>query len=130
MHVQVNRLPRDARLGSLKERFRDWLDEAKLRRPCVLLLDDLDTMLGPESEVGAGLNADLRQLAQSIQPEIIANTFADLLTALPPNSGIFVIATALGEDSLHPVLAARHTFGQVVKLKSLGKESRGKVSAD
>lgn len=52
LHVQVNRLPRDTRLSGLKERMEGWLADAKLRRPCLLVLDDLDIMLGPESEVG------------------------------------------------------------------------------
>lgn len=131
MHVQINRLSRDMRLAALKERMKGWFDEARSRRPCVLVLDDLDVMLGPESEVSSikFLQLLIDQLAQSLQPEIIANAFINLINGLTPTAGVYVIATALGEDSLHPVLAAKHTFGQTLKVKPLSKDTRSQVLA-
>jgi peroxin-1 len=41
----------DARVKQVKEEMSKWIEEASARRPCVLILDNLELLLGPENEV-------------------------------------------------------------------------------
>lgn len=52
IYEDVARLDDQTRLKDIKARMTGWLDKAKKRTPCLLILDKLDVLLSPESEVG------------------------------------------------------------------------------
>jgi hypothetical protein len=49
--VDVARLDSDGRLKETKDKITKWLEDAKRKRPAVLVLDELDSLLRPEHEV-------------------------------------------------------------------------------
>lgn len=51
LYHDVGRIDADARLSGTKERMTGWVEEATRRRPCVLILDGMDSLLSPEHEV-------------------------------------------------------------------------------
>ena len=50
-YQDVGRIELDARVSHTKEKMTAWVEEATRRRPCLLILDALDTLLSPEHEV-------------------------------------------------------------------------------
>ena len=51
MYEDMSRVDVDARISITKEKMSAWKEEATRRRPCVLILDGLDSLLAPEREV-------------------------------------------------------------------------------
>ena len=51
VYEDVGRVNAEGRLSDLKATLQGWIDNAKARRPAVLILDGLDTLLCPENEV-------------------------------------------------------------------------------
>ncbi|OCF31275.1 hypothetical protein I316_07061 [Kwoniella heveanensis BCC8398] len=118
MIEDVGKLDPDARLASIKETMSEWLREATRRQPCCLVLDGLDDLLSPETELNSSSN-----------PAILADHFCRLVApfALPP--GVLVFATATSSTSLHPMLNAKHIFGETLKIPPLTKEVRQEIIA-
>ena len=51
LYEDVGRVNAEGRLPDLKATVQRWIDDAKDRRPAILVLDGLDTLLCPENEV-------------------------------------------------------------------------------
>lgn len=51
IYEDAGRVSPEGRLPVVKETIQGWLDDARIRKPAVLVMDDLDTLLGPENEV-------------------------------------------------------------------------------
>lgn len=51
VYIDVARLDGEARLKDTKEKMDAWITDATQRRPCLLILDGLDTLLSAENEV-------------------------------------------------------------------------------
>ncbi|GAA5997379.1 AAA family ATPase peroxin 1 [Rhodotorula paludigena] len=103
----------DARLPTLKGRIKDWLDEAGWHAPSVLVLDNLDRMIGAEVEH-----------ADSFPTVHLANTFLSLASAALVSRPIVLVATAQGSTSLHPLLQSTHLLGETVSLRGPDKTAR------
>lgn len=95
-----------------------WIENAEKHAPCLLVLDNLDLLLGPEQENSATSN-----------PSILAEHFARLFSSknLPP--GVLVLVTATGSASLHPLLTSKHIFGEQMKVPSPTPDKRREILA-
>jgi len=51
IYFDVARIDSEGRLKETKDKIAGWLEDAKRRRPVILVLDGLDSLLGPEHEV-------------------------------------------------------------------------------
>ncbi|CAD6586363.1 MAG: Peroxisome biosynthesis protein pex1 [Tremellales sp. Tagirdzhanova-0007] len=115
-YQDVGRIELDARVSHTKEKMTAWVEEATRRRPCLLILDALDTLLSPEHE-----------LTPSSNPAALANHFCHLFSAVHLPLGILVIVTASSSQTLHPLLAAKHIFGETMKINLPNKEIRKEI---
>jgi hypothetical protein len=51
IYEDVARVDAEGKLGDIKQCMLEWMERAKRRSPCLLILDGLDFLLGPENEV-------------------------------------------------------------------------------
>ncbi|GAA5917426.1 hypothetical protein JCM8208_004074 [Rhodotorula glutinis] len=103
----------DARLPALKTRFKDWLDEACWAAPSMLVLDNLDRLIGAEVEH-----------ADSFPTVHLAHTFLSLAQAALGARPVVLVATAQGTTTLHPLLQSTHLLGETVPLRGPDKTAR------
>ncbi|VDC01539.1 unnamed protein product [Peniophora sp. CBMAI 1063] len=97
---------------SLRELFVAWRDAVAWRAPGVLILDNLDVILGAEAEH-----------ADSFQTRHATEAFLSVFVR-KPISGVLLVCTAQGDTSLHPALGAAHVFKKTVALRAPEKEAR------
>ncbi|WVF69277.1 hypothetical protein IAT40_004053 [Kwoniella sp. CBS 6097] len=118
IYEDVGKLDPETRLASIKETMSGWLEKASQKQPCCLILDGLDNLLSPETELNSSSN-----------PAILADHFCRLVgsTVLPP--GILLLVTATSSTNLHPMLNAKHVFGETLKIPPLTKEIRQGILA-
>ncbi|ODO01366.1 hypothetical protein I350_06185 [Cryptococcus amylolentus CBS 6273] len=116
VYVDVGRLDPEERIASIRENMDKWLEDASASAPSCLVLDDLDSLIAPETELQTSSNSP-----------ILADYFTRLFSpsSIPP--GVLVIVTALDASTLHPLLNTRHIFGETVKVPALTKEVREEV---
>jgi peroxin-1 len=108
-------------------------------RPSVLVLDNLEKLLGAELEVMAHsahtffvLTRDGKH-ADSFRTRHLTETFLSIFSSTsahelaPDLSGIFLIATAESQAVLHPLLNATHLFKRVIHLRSPDKNARKQI---
>lgn len=117
VYDDVGRLDSDARVNSLKETMGKWIEDARRQSPCVLVLDNLDLILGPESELGGA----------SSNAAILAEHFTKLFAASALPKGLLVLATATGSAGLHPLLTSKHIFGESMKIPPPRQETRREI---
>ncbi|KAK4686120.1 peroxin-1, partial [Tremellales sp. Uapishka_1] len=128
MYEDVARVDPEAKVSSIKAIMDSWIEEATRRKPCLLILDGLDTLLRAENEVDISdsqkrLVLTMLQLTPSANPAILADQFCRLFSSgLPQN--VIVLATATSMTNLHPLLSAKHVFGETVKIHVPTKEVR------
>lgn len=135
IYIDVARLDAERRVDKVKEEINSWLEQAKGKTPCLLVLDGLDSLIGPENEVSffpqffpsAGRSKLTIQLSSSSDPQILAEHFCRLIKDIPP--GILVLVTAVAASSLHPLLNSKHVFGDALKISPPTKEVRQEVRA-
>ncbi|KAL8286225.1 hypothetical protein RQP46_004713 [Phenoliferia psychrophenolica] len=103
----------DERLPTLKGKMKDWFDEACWHAPTLLVLDNLDRMLGAEVEH-----------ADSFPALHLAHTF--LAAAVPALNArpIILLATTQSSTSLHPLLSTTHMLGETISLRGPSKSGR------
>ncbi|WWC62371.1 uncharacterized protein I303_104967 [Kwoniella dejecticola CBS 10117] len=116
IYEDVAKLDPESRLTSLKESMTGWAEIAEKRRPCCLVLDGLDTLIGVETELNSSSN-----------PAILADHFCRLFSSTALPSGFLVIVTATSSTALHPMLGAKHLFGEILKIPPLTKDSRQEI---
>lgn len=51
VYEDVGKLDPESRIATIKETMDKWIEDAKAKAPCCLILDDLDNLLSPETEV-------------------------------------------------------------------------------
>lgn len=126
--------------------MKDWFDEACWFAPSVLILDNLDRILGAEVEVcfsSCSLSLSLSiyiyiyvklilmpsppQHADSFPALHLAHTFSSTATPALASSPIVIIATAQSAASLHPLLSTTHLLGETVALRGPNKHARRDV---
>ncbi|RXK38546.1 hypothetical protein M231_04178 [Tremella mesenterica] len=115
-YIDVRSIQADGRLSAIKDQMRSWVEEAKKKRPCLLVLDNLDSLLTPETELNS-----------SNTPIILAEHFCRLVSPEHLPEGIGVLVTAASTKSLHSALNASHVFGEILKIPALTKEVRREV---
>ncbi|GAA5969154.1 hypothetical protein JCM11641_007489 [Rhodosporidiobolus odoratus] len=103
----------DERLPTLKNRMKDWFDEACWHSPTVLVLDNLDRMLAAEIEH-----------ADSFPALHLAQSFLSIAQSALSTAPIVLLATAQGSTNLHPLLTATHLLGETVALRGPTKTGR------
>ncbi|SCZ90288.1 BZ3500_MvSof-1268-A1-R1_Chr1-3g01895 [Microbotryum saponariae] len=107
----------EERQSTLKAKMKDWFDEAYWHAPALLVLDNLDRMLGAEVEH-----------ADSFPALHLAHTFLSLATPALSSRPIVLIATAQSSTSLHPLLTTTHLLGETISLRGPNKAGRKDVS--
>ncbi|WWC88849.1 uncharacterized protein L201_003764 [Kwoniella dendrophila CBS 6074] len=113
MYVDVGKLDPESRVTTLKETMTKWIGNTEGKRPCCLILDGLDTLIGIETEMNS-----------SSSPAILADHFCRLFSPSSLPSDMLVIITAIDSTALHPMLGAKHIFGETLKIPPLTKETR------
>ncbi|GAA5966735.1 hypothetical protein JCM3765_000928, partial [Sporobolomyces pararoseus] len=98
---------------NLKNRIKDWFDQASWYAPSLLLLDNLDRLIPTEVEH-----------ADSFASLHLANNFMGIAQQALENRPIIAVATAQGTTSLHPLLSSTHLLGETVSLKGPTKSGR------
>ncbi|WVO15893.1 hypothetical protein L204_103558 [Cryptococcus depauperatus] len=116
IYEDVGKLDPNGRLVTLKENMDQWFRNAVDKAPCTLILDDLDTLLLPETESNPSSGST-----------ILTNRFLRLFTISEIPPGVLVIATATDSSTLHPLINTRHIFGETVKIPPLTKDIRQDV---
>ncbi|KAI5890368.1 AAA-domain-containing protein [Schizophyllum commune H4-8] len=105
-------------ISAIKAQFDYWFDKAMWHRPAILILDDVDKLLGAEMEHTASFRA--RHIV-----ELFLARFAPAARAAPLNSrGVLLIATASSSAALHPLLMQSQVFAETVNVMPPGKEGR------
>ncbi|KZV74257.1 AAA-domain-containing protein [Peniophora sp. CONT] len=103
---------KDRPARSLRELFVAWRDAVAWRAPGVLILDNLEAVLGVESEH-----------ADSFQTRHATEAFLSVFVrqAVPD---VLIIGTTQSDSSLHPALGAAHVFKKTVTLRAPDKDTR------
>lgn len=106
----------DSRVKQTKEEMSKWIEDAERRRPCIIILDNLDLLLSPENENTASSN-----------PAILAEHFSRLFSSETLPHGVMVLATATGSASLHGLLTSKHIFGESMKVQPPKSDTRREI---
>lgn len=93
---------------------------ARLGGKAIIILDDLDKLCPAETELVVG-NDNERSRLLSETVVAVARQYCDR------SSGVVLLATAGGQDSLHKVLVGGHMVHEIIELRAPDKESRKKV---
>ncbi|KAF8995495.1 P-loop containing nucleoside triphosphate hydrolase protein [Cyathus striatus] len=104
--------------GVMKQQFNYWFDKAAWHKPSVLILDNLDKLLGPEHEHADSFRS--RHLT-----ELFLSLFSSTARTAAVNfRGIILIVTATSTAALHPLLNSTHVFKEVVHVQAPNKNAR------
>ncbi|OBZ72980.1 Peroxisome biosynthesis protein PAS1 [Grifola frondosa] len=108
-------------IAKVKPLLKYWMDKAAWHRPTVLVLDNIDKLMGAELEHADSFHA--RHIT-----ELFLGIFGCSARSAAPNaSGIVLLAAAESQASLHPLLNSSHVFQEIVNLKPPGKDARKDV---
>ncbi|KAH6691572.1 peroxisome biosynthesis protein PAS1 [Plectosphaerella plurivora] len=106
--------------GTLAQIFMAASWGAKSGGRSLIILDDLDTSCPTETELQVGNdNGRSRQVS-----EIVSSLMRQFCG---PDSGVVVLATAEGKESLNDTIVGSNVFREVLELKSPNKEARRQV---
>ncbi|KDQ13914.1 hypothetical protein BOTBODRAFT_175049 [Botryobasidium botryosum FD-172 SS1] len=108
----------EEREAAIKQQFQKWLDLALWHRPSILVLDNLDRVVGAEVEH-----------ANSSRQRQLAEHFISVLSSRHDVRGVVMLATCQSQTALHPLLSTVHTFATRVTLKAPGKDARRDIIA-
>ncbi|KAJ7188574.1 P-loop containing nucleoside triphosphate hydrolase protein [Mycena filopes] len=97
--------------------------KAAWHRPAVLILDNLEKIVGVEVE-----HADSFRTRQ-ITELFIALYSASARFAAPNSRGIVLLATASSTAALHPLINGAHIFEEIVSVKAPNKSARKEILA-
>ncbi|KAK8138511.1 Peroxisome biosynthesis protein PAS1 [Apiospora sp. TS-2023a] len=114
----------ESRVASIKERLNrvfmtaSW--GARLGGKAIVILDDLDKLCPVETELQVGNdNGRSRQIS-----ETICSMVQQYCTR---GSGVVLLATAQGKDSLNKVIVGGHVVREIVELKAPDKDARRRI---
>lgn len=93
---------------------------ARLGGKAVIILDDLDKLCPAETELVVG-NDNERSRLLSETVITVARQYCDR------SSGVVLLATANGKDSLHKVLVGGHMVREIIELRAPDKDARKQV---
>ncbi|KAJ7497026.1 P-loop containing nucleoside triphosphate hydrolase protein [Mycena latifolia] len=98
-----------------------WFKKAVWHRPAVLVLDNLEKLVGAELEHADSFRT--RHIA-----EIFLSLYSSSARSFASNSrGVVLIATASSTAALHPLLNSAHIFEDIVNVKSPNKNARKEI---
>ncbi|KAF7970317.1 hypothetical protein HWV62_24390 [Athelia sp. TMB] len=108
---------------TLKALFKYWWAVAAWHRPSVLILDNVDKLMGVELEHADSFRT--RHLTELF----VALYSASARSAAPNARGIVVIGMAQSQAALHPLLSSAHVFSEIVGVKRPNKDARRDILA-
>ncbi|KAG5731766.1 Peroxisome biosynthesis protein PAS1 [Termitomyces sp. T112] len=105
-------------ISTVKSLLQYWFDKAIWHKPSILILDNLDKLVGTEVEH-----------ADSFRTRHITELFLSLYSSssrtAPRNSrGLLLLATATSTASLHPLVNSAHIFQEEIKVKPPNNDAR------
>ncbi|GAC99919.1 hypothetical protein PHSY_007522 [Pseudozyma hubeiensis SY62] len=103
----------EERVPVLRARFTEWLNEAAWKAPSLLILDNIDRIIPAEME-----HVDSQRSRQ------LAEAFVARVRDCVKSFGVFVVATAQANTSIHSLLNSSHLWLDNMQLKPPGKDGR------
>lgn len=129
-------------VAKVQTHMKYWMDKASWHKPSILVLDNIDKLMGTELEVSHSIHVCWsiqptwcpKQHADSFHTRHITELFLGLYgsssrSTAPNASGVVLLAAAESQASLHPLLNSSHRFQEVVNLKPPSKDARKEVCA-
>ncbi|KAI0631588.1 AAA-domain-containing protein [Trametes polyzona] len=110
-------------VAKVRSHMKYWLEKAAWHKPSLLVLDNIDKLMGTELEHADSFHT------RHITEIFLALYGSSARSAAPNASGIVVIAAAESQAALHPLLNSSHIFKEVVHLKPPSKDARKEVLA-
>ncbi|KAJ7350362.1 P-loop containing nucleoside triphosphate hydrolase protein [Mycena albidolilacea] len=122
LYVDVSRYAAQP-VHTIKTLLNYWFRKAAWHRPAILILDNLEKLVGVEVE-----HADSFRTRHIT--ELFVSLFSASARAAAPNSrGVVLLATAASAAALHPVVNGAHLFEEVVNVKAPNKGARKEILA-
>ncbi|KAJ7874791.1 P-loop containing nucleoside triphosphate hydrolase protein [Mycena olivaceomarginata] len=122
LYVDVSRYAAQP-VHTIKTLLNYWFRKAAWHRPAILILDNLEKLVGVEVE-----HADSFRTRHIT--ELFVSLFSASARAAAPNSrGVVLLATAASAAALHPVVNGAHLFEEVVSVKAPNKGARKEILA-
>ncbi|KAJ6495661.1 P-loop containing nucleoside triphosphate hydrolase protein [Mycena vitilis] len=122
LYVDVSRYAAQP-VQTIKALLGYWFKKAAWHRPAILILDNLEKLVGVELE-----HADSFRTRHIT--EIFISLYSSSARSAAPNSrGVVLLATASSTAALHPLINGAHIFEDVVSVKSPNKNARKEILA-
>ncbi|KAH9939712.1 AAA-domain-containing protein [Epithele typhae] len=120
LYVDLSRY-NNSPIAKVRQHMKYWIDKASWHKPSVLVLDNIDKLMGTELEHADSFHT--RHVT-----ELFLSLFGSSSRAGAPNAnGIVLLAAAESQASLHPLLNSSHLFQEAVHLKPPSKDARKEV---
>ncbi|KAI0349828.1 AAA-domain-containing protein [Trametes cingulata] len=110
-------------VAKVRSHMKYWMDKAAWHRPSLLVLDNIDKLMGTELEHADSFHT------RHITELFLAIFGSSARSAAPNANGIVLLAGAESQAALHPLLNSSHIFKEVVHLKPPSKDARKEVLA-
>ncbi|KAI0819707.1 AAA-domain-containing protein [Trametes gibbosa] len=110
-------------IAKVRSHMRYWMEKAAWHKPSLLVLDNIDKLMGTELEHADSFHT------RHITELFLALYGASARSAAPNASGVVLLAAAESPAALHPLLNSSHIFKEVVHLKPPSKDARKEVLA-
>ncbi|KAF7298025.1 putative peroxisomal biogenesis AAA ATPase pex1 [Mycena chlorophos] len=122
LYVDVSRIANQP-LPVVKSLLSYWLDKAIWHRPSVLILDNIEKLLGAEAEHADSFRTrQITELFISIYSSSARSNRTD-------SRGVVLLATAASPASLHPRLNRAHIFEEALTIRPPNKAARKEILA-
>ncbi|KAI1787498.1 AAA-domain-containing protein [Ganoderma leucocontextum] len=122
LYVDLSRYNGSA-VAKVRTHMKYWMDKASWHKPSILVLDNIDKLMGTELEHADSFHT--RHIT-----ELFLGLYGSSSRSTAPNaSGVVLLAAAESQASLHPLLNSSHLFQEVVNLKPPSKDARKEVLA-
>ncbi|RDX44678.1 AAA-domain-containing protein [Lentinus brumalis] len=110
-------------IAKIRSHMKFWMDKASWHKPSLLVLDNIDKLMGTELEHADSFHT------RHVTELFLALFGSSARSAAPNASGVIILAAAESQASLHPLLNASHIFKELVHLKPPSKDARKEVLA-
>ncbi|KAJ7209658.1 P-loop containing nucleoside triphosphate hydrolase protein, partial [Mycena pura] len=108
---------------TIKALLNYWFKKAVWHRPSILILDNLEKLVGAEVEHTDSFRT--RQIT-----ELFIYLYSSSARSFAPDSrGVVLLATASSTANLHPLINSTHIFEDIVSVKSPNKNARKEILA-
>ncbi|KAH9846022.1 AAA-domain-containing protein [Lenzites betulinus] len=110
-------------IAKVRSQMKYWMEKAAWHRPALLVLDNIDKLMGTELEHADSFHT------RHITELFLALYGSSARSGAPNASGVVLLAAAESPAALHPLLNSSHIFKEVVHLKPPSKDARKEVLA-